>query len=52
MDLFSLLFSRLESMTARIREIYTYIFKFFLTGIPDDEKDGSKSFGIASGIRL
>lgn len=53
MDLFSLLFFRLENMTLRIREIYLYIFKFFLTGIPDeDEEDKDIVLGLNSGVKL
>lgn len=36
MDVFSLLMFRLESYILRIRDLYLYIFKFFLPGTPDD----------------
>jgi len=49
MDVFSLMIFRLESYILRIKEIYSYIFKFFLPGMPDDEVDegGSSTGGIA-----
>ena len=40
MDLFSLLFFRLDSYLLLIRKLYSYIFRFFLPDTPDSD-DGS-----------
>lgn len=39
MDIISLIMFRVQSLITRIKEIYSYIFKFFLPGIPDDDTD-------------
>lgn len=53
MDVFSLLFFRLDFLTARIKEIYSYIFKFFLTGEPDKDTDeDNKLIGKQNSIRI
>ena len=36
MDIFSLLLSRLDSYIVRIKELYSYIFRFFLPDYADD----------------
>lgn len=53
MDAFSLMFFRLDFLTERIKAIYTYIFKFFLTGVPDDDTDEDKKhIGKQNSIRI
>ena len=51
MDAFSIMTSRLESVVSRIKTIYSYIFKFFLPAVTED--DGNGMFGKSTkGIRL
>lgn len=53
MDTFSLLIFRLESYILRLKEIYSYIFKFFLPAVPEEEEDSKGLFDIGTdNIRL
>ncbi len=38
MDILNLLMKKLNEFTARIKEIYAYIFRFFLPNEPEEEK--------------
>ncbi len=44
MDAFSLMIFRLEVYILRIKLIYSYIFKFFLPSVPEEEEESNGIF--------
>lgn len=52
MDVFSLLIFRLESYVLRIKRIYSYIFRFFLPPVPDEDDSNGFFDKTTDNIRL
>ena len=44
MDAFTLMMFRLELYIIRIRALYSYIFKFFLPAVPEEDEDNKGIF--------
>lgn len=53
MDIFSMLIFRLELYVLRVKEIYSYIFRFFLPPVTEDKEEENGFFNNGShNVRL